>query len=90
MLLSLRGVGEETADTILLYAGEKPVFVIDAYTRRFAEKYLSGIPSWRGRTKMVKYEILQKYFVDNLPHDVKLYQDYHALIVRWGKRERQK
>lgn len=77
LLLSLKGVGEETADTILLYALDKPIFVIDAYTRRFVEKYKL--------IKVVGYNQLQKYFIDNLPENVKLFQDYHALIVRWGK-----
>lgn len=94
LLLSLKGIGEETADTILLYAGEKPIFVIDAYTKRFLEKYFSKELSFFDRTKMASYQNLQKFFMDNLPRpsrraglpaDVKLFQDYHALIVRWGK-----
>jgi endonuclease III-like uncharacterized protein len=48
-------------------------------------KYLKDIPSWYDRSKMRRYEILQKYFTDNLPNNVKLFQDYHALIVKWGK-----
>lgn len=88
LLLSLKGVGEETADTILLYAGEKPIFVIDAYTRMFVEKYFGKEPSLLGRIKMVPYESLQKFFMDNLPADIKLFQDYHALIVRWAKMKR--
>lgn len=89
-LLSLNGIGEETADTILLYAGKKPIFVIDGYTRRFVEAYLNlkGVPSRHDRTEMVTYEVLQKYFSDNLPLNVKLFQDYHALIVRWGKTDK--
>lgn len=83
-LLSLRGIGQETADTILLYAGEKPIFVIDAYTERFVRAYLKHLPSHHGR---FKYEDRQKFFMDNLPLNIKLFQNYHALIVKWGKRK---
>lgn len=76
-LLKLNGIGRETADTILLYAGRKPVFVIDVYTKRFAEKHnFSGDFS---------YDALQQLFTKSLPIKVRLYRDYHALIVRWGK-----
>lgn len=76
-LLALHGIGPETADTILLYAGNQPVFVIDAYTKRFAKYY--------NLTKEASYQNLQKFFMENLPKDAKLFQDYHALIVKWGK-----
>lgn len=87
-LLSLRGIGPETADTILLYAGEKPIFVVDNYTKRFCQKYFTDLPSFYDRAKMADYSILQKFFMDkdNLPQSTKLFQDYHALIVEWGKR----
>jgi endonuclease-3 related protein len=81
----LKGIGQETADTILLYAAEKPIFVIDAYTERFVKAYLKDVSLCHGRFKPVNYEIRQKFFMDNLPLNVKLFQDYHALIVRWGK-----
>ncbi len=84
-LLSIKGIGEETADTILLYAGDKPVFIIDTYTERFVDKYFKDLPSFSDRAKMVNYEFLQKFFMDNLPANLKLFQDYHALIIRWGK-----
>lgn len=84
-LLSLNGIGKETADTILLYAAEKPIFVIDSYTRRFVSSYFKNISSHHGRAKMINYKIMQKFFMNNLPRNVELYQDYHALIVRWGK-----
>ena len=73
-LLSVKGVGRETADSILLYAFEKPIFVIDAYTRRVAERhlYLDGT---------LHYDTLQKIFMDALPSDVAIYNEYHALIV---------
>ena len=73
-LLAVKGVGRETADSILLYAFNKPIFVIDAYTRRVAERhlYLDGT---------LHYDTLQKIFMDALPADVAIYNEYHALIV---------
>ena len=73
-LLAVKGVGRETADSILLYAFNKPIFVIDAYTRRIAERhlYLDGT---------LHYDTLQKIFMDALPSDVAIYNEYHALIV---------
>ena len=73
-LLAVKGVGRETADSILLYAFNKPIFVIDAYTRRIAERHL-------GLDGSVHYDILQKIFMDALPPDVAIYNEYHALIV---------
>lgn len=76
-LLAIKGVGEETADDILLYALDKPVFVIDNYTRRFVEYYqLSSCFS---------YSCLQSFFQKRIRKDFRLYQDFHALIVIWGK-----
>lgn len=73
-LLSVKGVGRETADSILLYAFNKPIFVIDAYTRRVAERHLH-------LDGTLHYDILQKIFMDALPADVAIYNEYHALIV---------
>ena len=73
-LLAIKGVGRETADSILLYAFNKPIFVIDAYTRRVAERHLDLDGS-------VHYDVLQKIFMDALPYDVAIYNEYHALIV---------
>jgi len=73
-LLSVKGVGRETADSILLYAFNKPIFVIDAYTRRVAERHLH-------LDGTLHYDILQKIFMDALPADVTIYNEYHALIV---------
>ena len=73
-LLAVKGVGRETADSILLYAFNKPIFVIDAYTRRVAERHLRVDGS-------VRYDILQKTFMDALPPDTAVYNEYHALIV---------
>jgi len=77
-LLRVKGIGPETADSILLYAANKPFFVIDAYTRRIL-----------GRHKLIRkeatYEELQDMFMSKLPKSAKLYNEYHALIVRAGK-----
>ena len=73
-LLSVKGVGGETADSILLYAFNKPIFVIDAYTRRVAERHLH-------LDETLHYDSLQKIFMDALPADVAIYNEYHALIV---------
>lgn len=77
-LLSVKGIGPETADSILLYAGKKPIFVIDAYTRRIFErlKILQAGES---------YDHIQRLFMANLPRRTGLYNEYHALIVRLGK-----
>ncbi len=73
-LLAVKGVGRETADSILLYAFNKPIFVIDAYTRRVAERHLH-------LDGTLHHDILQKIFMDALPADVTIYNEYHALIV---------
>lgn len=77
-LLRVNGIGEETADSILLYAGRKPVFVIDQYTRRIFSRHglING---------MVGYEEIQRFITDRLPVDVPLYNQYHALLVNTGK-----
>lgn len=72
-LLGLRGIGPETADSILLYALDKPIFMIDEYTRRLVKK--------QGLVKNLSYLSLQKLFEKNLRRDFRLYQDFHALIV---------
>ncbi|MFQ5925516.1 MAG: endonuclease III domain-containing protein [Dehalococcoidia bacterium] len=79
-LLSIHGVGEETADSIILYAARKPVFVIDAYTRRILHR-LGIAPIYRGDN----YRALQALFTENLPQEEGLYNEYHALLVRHGK-----
>jgi len=78
-LLSVKGIGQETADSILLYAHREPIFVIDAYTIRILQN-LKLIK------KETKYETIQKLFMDNLPRDFKIYQEYHALLVEHAKR----
>ncbi len=77
-LLSVNGVGPETADDILLYAFERPVFVIDAYTRRLFSR-LQLVDAEMG------YEGLRSLFEDKLTNDVALFNEYHALIVRHAK-----
>ncbi len=77
-LLELNGIGPETADSILCYLFEKPFFVIDAYTFRIAKR----IDFYLGKS----YKKLQQIYVDNLPVDVDLYQEYHALIVEHAKK----
>jgi len=76
-LLKLKGIGPETADSILLYALDKPVFVIDEYTRRLVKK--------RNLAQKFSYDFLQDLFEKNLKKDLRLYQDFHALIVIEGK-----
>jgi len=78
-LLAVKGVGNETADSILLYAYKQPQFVVDAYTKRII--YHLGIVS-----EDIKYMELKELFESNLPEDVPLYQEYHALIVEHAKR----
>ncbi len=78
-LLSLFGIGKETADSILLYALNKPVFVIDAYTKRIFSRV--GFFS-----EDITYDDAQKFFYDNLPKDYKLFNEFHALIVEHAKR----
>jgi len=87
-LLSLKGIGQETADTILLYAAKKPIFVVDNYTKRFVGKYLKKVKILAGRSKVASYQILQQFFMDNLPKNTELFQNYHALIVKWGKTDK--
>ncbi len=77
-LLSVRGIGPETADSIALYAAGHPVFVVDAYTRRV----FSRLGLLRGEES---YAAVQRLFEDALPRDAALYNDYHAQIVRLGK-----
>ncbi|MBI2514645.1 endonuclease [Candidatus Wolfebacteria bacterium] len=88
-LCDLKGVGPETADSILLYALEKPVFVVDEYTRRLliTKGIEATIPcDSRHKKKRMNYEEIRELFEKNLPRDWRLYQDFHALIVIDGKR----
>ncbi len=78
-LLSVWGVGRETADSILLYALNKPFFVVDAYTRRLFSR-LNFI------YEKDNYDKIQLFFHENLPLDYKLFNEFHALIVEHAKR----
>ncbi|MBW2091261.1 MAG: endonuclease III domain-containing protein [Deltaproteobacteria bacterium] len=77
-LLAVKGVGPETADSILLYAAGYPIFVIDAYTHRVLHRH--GLADGKA-----SYEELQGLFMRSLPHDSTLYNEYHALLVHLGK-----
>jgi len=77
-LLAIHGVGEETADSIILYAANKPIFVIDAYTRRIVSRI--GLTPHSN-----SYAAYQSLFMNNLPADVGLFNEYHALLVRLAK-----
>ena len=77
-LLSVKGIGPETADSILLYAGNLPTFVVDAYTHRIFSRH--GFISEEST-----YDEMKTFFEENLPKDVKLYNEYHALLVNIGK-----
>ncbi len=77
-LLKVRGIGPETCDSILLYAGHKPSFVVDAYTKRLFSRL--GLIS-----SMASYDEVRELFMGNIPADVELYNEYHALIVEHCK-----
>lgn len=77
-LLSVKGIGPETADSILLYAVRRPVFVVDAYTHRIMKRH--------GMTdEQASYYELQALFMDHLPEDSALFNEFHALLVKTGK-----
>ena len=76
-LLSVHGIGPETCDSIILYAADKPVFVVDAYTIRLCERY--------PMIKSKKYEEVREFFEKSLSKDVNLFKEFHALIVELGK-----
>jgi endonuclease-3 related protein len=77
-LLGVHGIGPETADSILLYAGKHAVFVVDAYTRRILQRH--GLASGKE-----SYEDIRKLFEKSLPANRELFNEYHALIVHAGK-----
>ncbi|MHC4757431.1 MAG: endonuclease III domain-containing protein [Planctomycetota bacterium] len=77
-LLSIKGIGLETADSILLYALDRPVFVVDAYTARVAVRHHLIEPQ-------TDYNQLQNLFQYNLQQDSQLFNEYHALLVKLGK-----
>ena len=77
-LLRVRGIGPETGDSIILYAGNKPTFVVDAYTKRLFAR-LGIVEEGSG------YEDVRRIFMEELPADAELYNEYHALIVQHCK-----
>jgi endonuclease-3 related protein len=77
-LLAVHGIGPETADSILLYAGNHPVFVVDAYPRRILQRH--GLA-----TGKESYEEIRRLFEKSLPNDPRLFNEFHALIVHTGK-----
>jgi endonuclease-3 related protein len=77
-LLAINGLGPETVDSILLYAGSKPIFVIDAYTKRILSRH-HLLP------RSAEYGQVQEYFMKNLPKKVKLFNEFHALFVQLAK-----
>jgi len=78
-LLEVKGIGPETADSILLYATNKPTFVIDAYTHRILSRH--GLVS----EEEASYDDIQNLFMTSLPNSTDLFNEYHALLVRTGK-----
>ncbi len=77
-LLSVKGIGPETADSMVLYAAEKPIFVVDTYTHRILSRH-EIIPEEYG------YFEIQELIMDNLEEDTRLFNEYHALLVQTGK-----
>ncbi len=77
-LLTVYGIGPETADSIILYAARQPIFVVDAYTRRVAARL--GLAD-----ADASYEELQQLFQEHLPRAEPLFNEYHALLVALGK-----
>ncbi len=82
-LLSIFGIGPETADDIILYAAQQPVFVVDTYTKRLMHRLGFCLED-------IKYHPLQKLISENLPQDLEIYNEMHALIVSLAKEHCQK
>lgn len=76
-LLKIKGLGEETVDSILLYSCDKPIFVVDAYTKRIFSRF--GLIE-----ETATYGEIQHFFMENLPQDIVLFNDFHAQIVHLG------
>ena len=81
-LLSIRGLGPETADSIILYAYKKPIFVVDTYTRRFCSAHDLPVSG--------DYDDYREYFESNLRNDHRVFNEFHALIVKWGQENKLK
>lgn len=78
-LLRIPGIGPETADAILLYAGGRPAFVVDVYTRRLLRRHFL-------LDDRASYDQVQRFFHESLPPDAALFNEFHALIVEVGKK----
>jgi len=78
-LLTVKGIGPETADSILLYGGNHPIFVVDAYTHRVFSRH-------NFLADECDYQTAQELFMDNLPHEAELFNEFHALIVKTAKK----
>lgn len=78
-LMAVKGIGPETADSILLYAFNLPSFVVDTYTKRVMSRHLGTDPN-------INYHELRNIFMSNLPHDAAMFNEYHALIVQVAKK----
>ncbi|HNR43694.1 MAG TPA: hypothetical protein PLI06_08415 [Methanofastidiosum sp.] len=77
-LLKLKGIGDETADSIILYAAEKTEFVVDTYTKRIYSRL-------KIVEEKISYDDLKKYIINEIPEDLLTYQEFHGLIVLLGK-----
>jgi endonuclease-3 related protein len=77
-LLTVHGIGEETADSILLYGLDKPIFVVDVYTKRIFTRHNYFDPK-------ASYSLIQRFFMQNVPKTVKIYNEFHALLVTLAK-----
>ena len=77
-LLRVKGLGKETVDSILLYAGKRPVFVVDAYTKRILSRHKIA-------PNDSDYDSIQQLFMRNLPNNELLFNEYHALLVKLAK-----
>ena len=77
-LLKVNGIGPETADSILLYGLKKPIFVVDAYTKRVLLRH-------EVISESASYGEIQRLFMNHLPHNKRLFNEYHALLVHLGK-----
>jgi endonuclease-3 related protein len=84
-LLSIYGIGEETADDMLLYAAGRPIFVVDSYTQRIVDRLGLERPNVFGRPEKKPYGAYQDFFMEHLPLNTSLFNEFHALLVRLGK-----
>jgi len=85
VLLNINGIGKETADSILLYALNKPVFVVDAYTKRLIKQHIPPLIEDKPISED-SYDTIQKFFMEHLPLDVYIYNEFHALLVYLGQK----